>query len=132
MFGFRSGAAPFFMYFLALYLTLIISESIGLIFAMTSRTAELAIVFMSIQFIVLLSLTGFLTATTPVYYEWVEWINFLRCARASSSSAPGPRPCRARLALVYLVCSADAGTVTCDAPLRPAARGSALAILERS
>ena len=34
---------------------------------------------MSIIFIVLLSLTGFLATDTPVYYEWIEHINFIRC-----------------------------------------------------
>ena len=47
---------------------------------MLVATADLAIVLLSIVFILLLALTGFLTAETPVYYRWIEHINYLRCA----------------------------------------------------
>ena len=79
MFGYQSEVGKFFIFFAVMTLTLLVSESIGMLFAMITVTADLAIVFLSIIFIVLLSLTGFLATDTPVYYEWIEHINFIRC-----------------------------------------------------
>lgn len=61
-------------------MSLFIAESMGMLFAMISPTADVAIVLASILFILLLSLTGFLTSSVPVYYRWVQHISFLRCA----------------------------------------------------
>jgi ABC-2 type transporter len=83
MFGFQHDFGKFCVYTLCILLSLFIAESMGLMFAMVCKTADLAIVLASIIFILLLSLTGFLTSDTPVYYEWIQHISFLRCASAS-------------------------------------------------
>ena len=106
MFGFQNDAGKFFIFFAAMTLAQLISESIGMLFAMMVATADLAIVLLSIVFILLLALTGFMVSQTPVYYNWIGYINFLRCvcelqgvlpvlcsrARAATSSA-GARAC---------------------------------------
>lgn len=79
MFGFQNNAGKFFIFVLAVAGCQLIAESIGMLFAMMCATAELAIVLASIVFILLLALTGFLTFHTPVYYQWIEHINFVRC-----------------------------------------------------
>lgn len=79
MFGFQHDFVKWLVWFLVIFLTLLVSESIGLLFSMITVSADLALIFMSLIFIVLLSLTGFLASSTPVYYEWIEHINYIRC-----------------------------------------------------
>ena len=86
MYGFQRDAGKFFIYFATMALAQLISESVGMLFAMLVATADLAIVLLSIVFILLLALTGFLTSETPVYYKWIEHINYLRCALRNSST----------------------------------------------
>jgi ABC-2 type transporter len=78
MFGFQRNPGKFFIYFAAIALAQLTSESIGMLFAMAVASADMAIILLSIVLILLL--TGFLTSKTPVYYEWIEHLNFLRCA----------------------------------------------------
>jgi ABC-type multidrug transport system permease subunit len=79
MFGFQNNVGKFFIFVLAVALCLLVAESLGMIFAMMCATAELAVMIAGIVFIVLLALTGLLTVRTPVYYQWIEHFNFLRC-----------------------------------------------------
>lgn len=88
MFGYQKDFGKFLIFTACVVLSLFIAESIGLMFAMVSPTADVAIVFASILFILLLSLTGFLTSSVPVYYKWVQHISFLRC------DPPRPRETR--------------------------------------
>ena len=83
MYGLQKDAAKFFIYFVTIALVQLTSESIGMLFAMMVASAELAIILLSIVFILLLALTGFLTSTTPVYYEWILHLNYLRYERCS-------------------------------------------------
>jgi ABC-type transport system involved in multi-copper enzyme maturation permease subunit len=80
MFGYQHSLGKFLIFFLAIGLALLISESLGLLFAMITPTADLAIIILSIVLIVALSLTGFLTLGMPKYYSWFEHINYMRCA----------------------------------------------------
>ena len=84
MYGLQKDAAKFFIYFVTIALVQLTSESIGMLFAMMVASAELAIILLSIVFILLLALTGFLTSTTPVYYEWILHLNYLRYERCCS------------------------------------------------
>ena len=79
MFGYQMDVGKFLVFFAALTLTLLLSESVAMLFAILTVSADLAVLFMGITYILLLSLTGFLAAETPVYYQWIEHINFIRC-----------------------------------------------------
>ena len=87
MFGLQQNVAKFLIYFVTIALTQLISESIGMLFAMLVASAELAMILLGIVFILLLALTGFLTSHTPVYYEWIGYLNYLRCESASNAAA---------------------------------------------
>ena len=80
MFGFQHDASKFGIFYVVILLVQLISESTGMLFAMLVATADLAVVLLSIEFILLLTLTGFLTTDTPPYYEWIMHIDYLRCA----------------------------------------------------
>lgn len=83
MFGFQMDVLKFFIFSAVLSLALLVSESLGMVFAMICKTADIAIVLASILFIILLSLTGFMTSNMPTYYSWIQYISFMRYARAS-------------------------------------------------
>lgn len=87
MFGYQHDAGKFFIFWLAVALTLLTAESLGMLMAMVTPSGDIAIVMASIVFILLLALTGFLTQDTPDYYRWIEHINFVRCA----PPRPAPR-----------------------------------------
>jgi hypothetical protein len=93
MFGYQRDAGKYFVFFLGIGLTLLIGESFGLMFAMMTPTADLAVIFMSIVLILLLSLTGFLAQDTPTYYVWIEKINFMRYAHQRPMSLPSLQVC---------------------------------------
>lgn len=80
MFGFQMDVLKFFIFAAVLSLALLVSESLGMVFAMICKTADIAIVLASILFIILLSLTGFMTSDMPKYYSWIQDISFMRCA----------------------------------------------------
>jgi ABC-type multidrug transport system permease subunit len=80
MFGYQNDFGKFLIFAVCILLTLVIAESLGMMFAMVSPTGDVAIVFASIVFIVLLSVTGFLTSSMPKHYEWLQHASFLRCA----------------------------------------------------
>ena len=79
MFGYQTDAGKFFIFWVAVALTLLTAESLGMLMAMVTPSGDIAIVLASIVFILLLALTGFLTTDTPDYYSWIEYINFVRC-----------------------------------------------------
>ena len=83
MFGFQMDVLKFFVFAAVLALALLVSESLGMVFAMICKTADIAIVLMSILFIILLSLTGFLTSDMPKYYSWIQDVSFMRCGPIS-------------------------------------------------
>lgn len=83
MIGFQRDAGKFFVFSLAVALCLLVSEAVGTLFALVTKTAELAIILASLVFIVILSFTGFLTASVPVYYGWIQDISFLRYANSA-------------------------------------------------
>mmetsp|Transcript_3150 Transcript_3150/g.6112 ORF Transcript_3150/g.6112 Transcript_3150/m.6112 type:complete len:518 (-) Transcript_3150:367-1920(-) len=74
--GFRPGADHFFLFYLVLWLFMLISETFGLIFSAMSPSTTVAIIAATGPIIILMALSGFLTTSTPVYYEWTTWINF--------------------------------------------------------
>ena len=80
MFGYQMDVLKFFIFASVLALALLVSESLGMVFAMICKTADIAIVLASILFIILLSLTGFMTSDMPSYYSWIQDVSFMRCS----------------------------------------------------
>lgn len=78
--GFQPTAEKFFIFFGILLLFQLIAESLGLFFAMLTPSPTFAVVWMSLILIVALSLTGFLTASMPEWYVWIQDSNIMRFA----------------------------------------------------
>ena len=78
MFGLQSSAGKFLIYWLVLLLSLLVAESLGLLVALITNTAQIALVIMALIFVTVLSFTGFLAPVTPVYYRWLQRLSFLR------------------------------------------------------
>lgn len=76
MVGFQPDAKHFGNYLAILIVFQLVGESTGLICAVGTPNATIAIVAMSFLLIVFFALTGFLTSTIPPYYEWILPLNF--------------------------------------------------------
>mmetsp|Transcript_29015 Transcript_29015/g.50995 ORF Transcript_29015/g.50995 Transcript_29015/m.50995 type:complete len:631 (+) Transcript_29015:81-1973(+) len=74
--GFRSGAEYFFRYYAVYLIFVLICESIGLMSAVLAPNATIGIFILTGPLIIFVSLSGFLSAETPVYYDWVKYINY--------------------------------------------------------
>ena len=78
--GFRPQAIYFAQHFLILAVFVVISESIGLCVAALTPNATVGIVAITLPLIIFMSVSGFLTTSTPIYYDWLRWINFFSYA----------------------------------------------------
>ena len=78
MFGYQADFSKFLLCLVTIVLTFWTAESLGLLFAVFTPTTDLAIVAFTLVIMPLLSLTGFLASSMPVYYKWVQHISFLR------------------------------------------------------
>lgn len=78
--GFQTDPAKFFM-FLAFLLTFqLISESVGFICAVITKQATYAIILLTFILLLLLSFSGFLVATIPIYFRWLNKASYLTYA----------------------------------------------------
>lgn len=80
MAGYQENADKFFIFCVILFVFQLIGESVGMFFAAISSSASFAAVYLTLFLVVVLSLSGFLTAEMPVFYEWIEDSNVLRFA----------------------------------------------------
>ena len=80
MMGLQQDANKFFIFFGVLLVFQLISEAVGLLFAVANKSPVYAIVWLSLILIVALSLAGFLTYSLPPWYSWISDANVLRFA----------------------------------------------------
>jgi ABC-type multidrug transport system ATPase subunit len=80
MIGYQRTPEKFFVFFIIMLLFQLSAESVGLLFAVSNSSPVFAIVWLSLVLIVALSLTGFLTYSMPVYYDWIMQSNLMRFA----------------------------------------------------
>lgn len=80
MIGYQRTPEKFFVFFVIMLLFQLAAESVGLLFAISNKSPVFAIVWLSLVLIVALSLTGFLTYSMPVYYDWIMQSNLMRFA----------------------------------------------------
>lgn len=78
--GYQSKADKFFIFFAIVFLFQMISESLGLMIGIFSTDAMFSVILLSLLFVIVLSLAGFLTYSMPVYFRWFMDMNFLRFA----------------------------------------------------
>lgn len=78
--GYTISASNFFIYFAAYAFFQITSESIGIMCAAVTKTATMAVLVLTFVLLILLSFSGFLVSSVPVYFKWVSKISFLTYA----------------------------------------------------
>ncbi|KAL6761569.1 P-loop containing nucleoside triphosphate hydrolase protein [Haematococcus lacustris] len=78
--GFQHDAAKFFIFYITLTLFQLVSEGLGLICAIVTRTATFAIIVLTFLLLLLLSFSGFLVTKIPVYFIWVNKASYLTYA----------------------------------------------------
>jgi ATP-binding cassette, subfamily G (WHITE), eye pigment precursor transporter len=80
MMGLQHDPYKFFIFFGVLLVFQLVSEAVGLLFAVANKSPVYAIVWLSLVLIVALSLAGFLTYSLPPWYSWIADANVLRFA----------------------------------------------------
>ena len=80
MVGYTITWANFFVFYGAYALFQITSESIGLMTAACTPTAAYATLALTFVLLILLSFSGFLVSSVPVYFRWVSKISYLTYA----------------------------------------------------
>ncbi|GMH37379.1 hypothetical protein BSKO_05252 [Bryopsis sp. KO-2023] len=83
MIGFQAGLGKFFTYFGVIVLFQLISESMGLLAAVSTPKAAYAVLLLSLIFLPLLSFTGFIVRDIPVYFDWIRKIAYINFATAA-------------------------------------------------
>uniref|UniRef100_A0A7S0WUF3 ABC transporter domain-containing protein n=1 Tax=Chlamydomonas leiostraca TaxID=1034604 RepID=A0A7S0WUF3_9CHLO len=78
--GFQRDAGKFFLFFAVLLMFQLISEGLGLVCAIVTRTATYAIIVLTFLLLLLLSFTGFLVTRIPVYFRWLNKASYLTYA----------------------------------------------------
>jgi ATP-binding cassette subfamily G (WHITE) protein 2 len=80
MIGLQYNGSKFGIFYGIMTVFQLCAESIGLLFAVGTKSPTYAIVWLSLFLIIALSLTGFLTYSMPVYYNWIMEANIMRFA----------------------------------------------------
>jgi hypothetical protein len=74
--GFQLVPYKFFEFLLLLVIALLISETIGLLSAVTTKTPTIGVLVCSLVLLVAMALGGFLVSEPRKSTEWTEYINF--------------------------------------------------------
>jgi ABC-type multidrug transport system ATPase subunit len=74
--GFQSDFVKFAEFTVVLVLALLVSETIGLLCAVTTKTPTIGVLVLSMVMLVCMALGGFLVSEPKPIYEWFEYINF--------------------------------------------------------
>ena len=59
------------------------SETVGFLCALASPDSKVGVILISLLLIVLLSFSGFMVASVPVYFAWISRISFFSYAQAA-------------------------------------------------
>eukprot|EP00798_Chlamydomonas_sp_ICE-L_P005385 gene5385-5606_t len=81
--GFQTDAGKFFLFIAVLAMFQIVSEGIGLVCAILTKTATFAIVILTFVLLLILSFSGFLVSNIPPYFVWIGKISYLTYAYAA-------------------------------------------------
>ena len=66
-------------------LFLLISATIGLLCIYMSGNVEMAKVYYS-PITIMITLSGFLLVSTPIYYDWIKYVNYFRYTNIALAS----------------------------------------------
>ena len=81
--GYQEDFGKFMVFALVLFFTMIVSQAYGLMAAALTGDANGALIIVSLVLLVLLSFTGFLTTSVPIYFSWVKHVSFLNYAASA-------------------------------------------------
>lgn len=80
MVGYAASAGRFFIFTATLCLFQITSETMGLLCAISTPRSMYAVIMLTFLLLFLMSFTGFLVSSVPVYFRWVQKISYLTYA----------------------------------------------------
>ncbi|KFM27641.1 ATP-binding cassette sub-family G member 2 [Auxenochlorella protothecoides] len=80
MIGYIGRPGSFFVYVLVYNLFQLVSETIGMLCAMLTKNSTYAILVLTFVLLILLSFSGFLVSSIPVYFKWVGKMSYLTYA----------------------------------------------------
>lgn len=81
--GLRNDGARFFLLFwMIMTLFILISATVGLLCMYLSGSVEMAKVYYS-PITIMITLSGFLVVSTPIYYDWIKYVNYFRYANVA-------------------------------------------------
>ncbi|KAG1681175.1 hypothetical protein FOA52_015618 [Chlamydomonas sp. UWO 241] len=75
--GFQVDASKFFLYYAVILMFMLICEGLGLLAGIFTKQPTFGIVILTFVLLILLSFSGFLTSSIPVYFIWINKISFL-------------------------------------------------------
>ncbi|GAX76975.1 hypothetical protein CEUSTIGMA_g4422.t1 [Chlamydomonas eustigma] len=78
--GFQADASKFFIFWVAMSLFQILSDSVGLLCAIVTKQVQYSTILLTFVLLVLLSFSGFLLTQVPVYFVWINKISYLTYA----------------------------------------------------
>jgi len=86
--GLQDEGTKFFIFYYTLTIFIMISESMGLICVYSGQLlgsggdGDSLTFFLITPIYILITLSGFLAVETPIYYQWIQWINYFHYTTA--------------------------------------------------